>query len=98
MAEDELHRYPSDIGTQGSQEPITLHSEETPATSDRVVVVVRRMLRTMVDGVEAGKDPLGVSRADGPPRRVESGVFTVSTGSGTASVGATAADPAAAGT
>lgn len=35
----------------------------------------------MVDDVEAGKDPLGVSRADEPPRRVESGVFTVSTGS-----------------
>ncbi|HET6857592.1 MAG TPA: Rieske 2Fe-2S domain-containing protein [Streptomyces sp.] len=77
MAEDDLRTYPSDIEAQGSQGPITLHSEETLATTDRGVVMVRRMLRTMVDDVEAGKDPVGVSLVDGPPRHIDSGVYTV---------------------
>ena len=53
--------------------------------------MVRRLLRTMVDDVEAGRDPLGVSRVDGPPRRVESGVFSLSADSGVLLPGGTAA-------
>jgi phenylpropionate dioxygenase-like ring-hydroxylating dioxygenase large terminal subunit len=80
MTEEELQRYPSDNEAQGSQGPITLHSEETLATSDRGIVMLRRMLRTLVDDVEAGRDPVGVSRDDGPARHVASGVFAVSPG------------------
>lgn len=78
MTEDELQRFPGDGEAQGSQGPITLHSEETLATSDRGVVMIRRMLKTMVEDVEAGRDPQGVSRVDEPPRRVEAGVFSQS--------------------
>ena len=79
LTEEETQRFPGDVEAQRSQGPITFHSEETLATSDRGVVMLRRLLRTMVDDVEAGRDPLGVSLVDGPPRRVEAGVFNVST-------------------
>lgn len=78
LTEQERQRFPGDGEAQGSQGPITLHSEETLATSDRGVVILRRLLRTMVDDVAADRDPLGVSRVDGPPRRVEAGLVTVS--------------------
>lgn len=82
MTEEERQKYPGDTESQRSQGPITLHSEETLVSSDRGVVMVRRLLRTMIDDVEAGRDPLGVSRFDGPPRRVEAGVFRLSADSG----------------
>ncbi|MEU3935928.1 aromatic ring-hydroxylating dioxygenase subunit alpha [Streptomyces sp. NPDC029044] len=79
LTEEERQRFPGDAEAQVSQGPITLHSEETLATSDRGVVMLRRLLRTMVDDVEAGRDPLAVSMVDEPPRRVEAGLFTRST-------------------
>ncbi|MGW0523228.1 Rieske 2Fe-2S domain-containing protein [Crossiella sp. NPDC003009] len=91
MTEEELQKYPSDNEAQGSQGPITLHSEETLATSDRGIVMLRRMLRTMVDDVEAGRDPVGVSLVDGPARHVTAGVFTLPTGDGALPRGGTAA-------
>jgi nitrite reductase/ring-hydroxylating ferredoxin subunit len=78
LTEEERQRFPSDAEAQGSQGPITLHSEETLATTDRGVVMLRRLLKTMVDDVAAGRDPLGVSLVDGPPRHVEGRVYTVS--------------------
>ena len=45
----------------GSQGPVTQHSEENLVSSDRGVVMLRSMLRQVVDDVEAGKDPLNVS-------------------------------------
>ena len=77
LSEEERQRFPGDNEAQGSQGPITLHSEETLATSDRGVVMVRRMLRQLVDDVEAGKDPQNAGQMDGPPLHVESGVFVV---------------------
>ena len=76
LTEEERQRFPSDGEAQSSQGPITLHSEETLATGDRGVVMLRKLLNTMVDDVEAGRDPQGVNLVDGPPRRVHCGVFT----------------------
>ncbi|WP_406109150.1 Rieske 2Fe-2S domain-containing protein [Streptomyces sp. NBC_01003] len=76
MTEEERHRFPGDYEAQRSQGDITQHSEETLAPSDRGVVMLRRMLRTMVDDVEAGRTPLGVTNPDGGLRSVASGVFT----------------------
>jgi len=78
LTEEERQRFPGDAEAQGSQGPITQHSEETLVSSDRGVLMVRRMLKQMVSDVEAGRDPQTVSLTDGPPRHVESGVFVVS--------------------
>jgi phenylpropionate dioxygenase-like ring-hydroxylating dioxygenase large terminal subunit len=87
LTEEERQRFPGDGEAQGSQGPITLHSEETLGTTDRGVVMLRRLLKAMVDDVAAGRDPVGVSRVDGLPRRTEAGLITVSA--------ATAEEPAA---
>ena len=54
-------RFPGDWEAQGSQGPITLHSEEHLATSDRGVRMLRRLLQQQVDIVAAGGDPLNVA-------------------------------------
>ncbi len=79
MTEDELQQYPSDWEAQGSQGRITQHSEESLVSSDRGVVMLRSLLRQMVDDVEVGRDPMNVSRTGDATRTAESGVFTVST-------------------
>ncbi|MFI7118822.1 Rieske 2Fe-2S domain-containing protein [Amycolatopsis sp. NPDC049868] len=77
LSEEERRQYPGDGEAQLSQGPVTLHSEETLATTDRGVVMLRRLLKTMVDDVQAGRDPRGVSLTEVPPRHTESGMFTV---------------------
>ena len=76
LSEEEKQRFPGDYEAQWSQGPITQHSEETLAPSDKGVVMLRRMLRTMLDDVEAGRTPLGVATPGEPVRRVEAGLVT----------------------
>ncbi|ALU73462.1 phenoxybenzoate dioxygenase (plasmid) [Rhodococcus erythropolis R138] len=76
MSEDEKHRTPGDAEAQSSQGPITLHSEETLVSADRGVVMLRRMLLAMVDDVEAGREPINISRDENLVRRSDSGVIT----------------------
>jgi hypothetical protein len=78
LTEEELQRFPGDGEALRSQGPITLHSEETLATSDRGVVMLRRLLKNMVDDVAAGRDPIGVSMVEQPPRLTQGRVFTLS--------------------
>jgi phenylpropionate dioxygenase-like ring-hydroxylating dioxygenase large terminal subunit len=77
VTEEDKQRYPADFEAQISQGPITLHSEETLATSDKGVVMLRRMLSQMVDDVEAGRDPQNIERGEATPRKVVAGVFPV---------------------
>ncbi len=51
---------PSDYEAQVGQGPITLHSEERLATTDKGIVMLRRALRKQIDIVAAGGDPAGV--------------------------------------
>ena len=51
-----------DMMVMVTQGPITDHSAENLATSDRGVVLYRRTLLEQVDRVERGEDPLGVVR------------------------------------
>lgn len=57
---EERQRKPGDLEAQGGQGPITLHSEEHLATSDRGIVMLRHLLETQLKIVEAGGDPIGV--------------------------------------
>jgi hypothetical protein len=58
-------KFPGDWEAQVSQGPITLHSEEHLATSDRGVMMLRRLLKQQIDTVAAGGDPIGVAFEDG---------------------------------
>ena len=55
-----FQRFPGDWEAQGSQGPITLHSEEHLATSDRGVRMLRRLLQQQAQIVAEGGDPLNV--------------------------------------
>lgn len=62
LASPDYHqRFPGDWEAQGSQGPITLHSEEHLASGDRGIVMLRRLLKQQVDHVAAGGDPLNLA-------------------------------------
>ncbi|MDB5943622.1 MAG: phenoxybenzoate dioxygenase [Ramlibacter sp.] len=61
LSEEEHRVYPSDYEAQVSQGAIAAHSMEHLATTDRGVVMVRRLLQAQLDAVRAGRDPAGVS-------------------------------------
>jgi phenylpropionate dioxygenase-like ring-hydroxylating dioxygenase large terminal subunit len=61
MTEEEHQRFPMDYEAQVGQGPITLRSEEHLATSDKGIVMLRRLLKEQIRTVQAGGDPLGVS-------------------------------------
>lgn len=61
LSETEHQRYPGDYEAQVGQGPVTLHSEEQLASSDRGVSMVRRQFKEQVERVAAGDDPVGVS-------------------------------------
>jgi hypothetical protein len=60
LTDDEHQRYPGDYETQVGQGPITLHTEERLASTDRGVSMVRRQFKEQVRRVADGLDPTGV--------------------------------------
>ncbi|MFD4510634.1 Rieske 2Fe-2S domain-containing protein [Streptomyces sp. NPDC058457] len=77
LTEEEKQRFPGDFEAQGSQGLITQHTEETLASSDKGVVMLRRQLRQIVDDVEAGRTPLNVENGEAKPRTSTAGTFTI---------------------
>lgn len=72
----EHQRLPGDYEAQTGQGPITLHSEEHLASSDRGVALVRRVLKEQIDIVKSGGNPMGVSlAADQATVKTEAGNF-----------------------
>jgi phenylpropionate dioxygenase-like ring-hydroxylating dioxygenase large terminal subunit len=71
------HRdFPGDYEAQVSQGAIAHHSEEHLATSDRGIVMLRRLLQVQLEAVKAGRDPAGVSfDPDAPPIVFSAGNF-----------------------
>lgn len=62
---EQAQRYPGDWEAQGSQGPITLHSEEHLASSDRGIRTLRRLVREQLALVAAGGDPMNVAFVEG---------------------------------
>ena len=60
MSEEEHQRTPGDYEAQMGQGPISLHSEEHLGTSDRGIMMQRKMLQKQIEIVAAGGDPAGV--------------------------------------
>jgi phenylpropionate dioxygenase-like ring-hydroxylating dioxygenase large terminal subunit len=61
MTEEEHQRHPGDYEAQVGQGPITVHSHEHFAQSDRGIIMIRRMLQDQLHAIKAGRDPIGVS-------------------------------------
>lgn len=76
MTEEEHQLYPNDVEAMVSQGVIAKHSEEHLATSDRGIVMLRRLLRQQLDSVAQGQDPAGVSfDPDAAPVYFEAGNY-----------------------
>ncbi len=60
LTEQEKQAYPGDYEAQGGQGPITLHTEEHLATSDRGIAALRRQMKKQIAIVQEGGDPMGV--------------------------------------
>ncbi len=76
LTEEEHQKFPGDYEAQVGQSPITLHSEEHLAASDKGIVMLRRLFMRQLDAIAEGKDPIGVSfDENAPPVRFEAGNF-----------------------
>ena len=61
----ERQRHPGDYDAQSSQRPIAVHDLEHLASTDRGVIMLRRIVRDGIRAVEAGEDPRGATREAG---------------------------------
>ncbi len=78
LSEVEHQQYPGDYEAMVSQGAIARHSEEHLATSDRGIVMLRRLLEQQLRTVAAGGDPAGVSfDPDAPPVHFSAGNFLI---------------------
>ncbi len=68
-------RHPGDFEAQVGQGPITYHSEEQLATSDRGVAMFRKLYRAAVRAVQKGEDPPNISRDGGFLVKVRAGNY-----------------------
>lgn len=76
MTPDERRDTPGDFEAQWGQGPVTLSSEEHLVSSDRGIIMLRRLMLKQVEIVAAGGDPAGVTfGADSPLVTVPSGNF-----------------------
>lgn len=76
MTDEEHQRFPGDFEAQAGQGPISLHSEEHLVTSDRGIMMQRRLLEQQIGLVARGGDPLGVNfEADKALVKIRSGNF-----------------------
>nr|WP_279343696.1 Rieske 2Fe-2S domain-containing protein [Variovorax terrae] len=60
MTPEERQMYPGDWEAQVGQGPVTQHSEEHLATSDKGVAMLRRTLARQIKAVQDGQDPAGL--------------------------------------
>ena len=78
MTPEERRDFPGDWEAQTGQGPITIHSEEHLAASDKGIAMLRRLLKRQVEAVAEGRDPIGVGFDPGtPPVRFEAGNWVV---------------------
>lgn len=61
LSEAEHQRIPGDFEAQVGQGPITFHSEEHLASTDRGIALLRRLLKKQIDAVQSGADPINVA-------------------------------------
>jgi phenylpropionate dioxygenase-like ring-hydroxylating dioxygenase large terminal subunit len=76
LTEEEHQRMPGDYEAQTGQGPITFHSQEHLASSDRGVAMLRRVLKQQIEAVKSGNHPLGAAfEASAAMVRTEAGNY-----------------------
>lgn len=74
LTEEEHQRFPGDYEAMVSQGAVAKHSEEHLATSDRGLVMLRRLLLKQLEAVKEGRNPAGVFfDPETPPVRFSAG-------------------------
>ena len=74
LTPEERQRFPGDYEAQTGQGPITFHSEEHLATSDKGVAFLRRFMEQQLKAVAEGRNPAGVAfDAEGVFVRLDAG-------------------------
>jgi len=63
----ERQRHPADYDAQSSQREIAVHALEHLASTDRGVIMLRRIVRDGIRAVQAGRDPKFLLRKPAPP-------------------------------
>ena len=58
---EERQRVPGDFDAQSSQRPIAIHALEHLATTDRGVIMMRRLIREGIDATKNGDNPKAVN-------------------------------------
>ena len=61
----ERQRFPADFDAQSSQRTVAVHALEHLASTDRGVIMLRRIVRDGIRAVAAGGDPAGAERPEG---------------------------------
>jgi nitrite reductase/ring-hydroxylating ferredoxin subunit len=61
----ERQRFPADFDAQSSQRTIAVHALENLASTDRGVIMLRRIVRDGISAVARGRDPYGTKRPEG---------------------------------
>jgi nitrite reductase/ring-hydroxylating ferredoxin subunit len=61
----ERQRFPADFDAQSSQRTIAVHALETLASTDRGVIMLRRIVRDGIRAVARDEDPLGADAREG---------------------------------
>jgi nitrite reductase/ring-hydroxylating ferredoxin subunit len=61
----ERQRFPADFDAQSSQRPIAVHALEHLASTDRGVIMLRRIVRDGIRAVARGEDPFGTDWPEG---------------------------------
>ncbi len=61
MTPEERRDMPGDFEAQGGQGPLTLNSEEHLATSDRGIMMLRKLMFKQIEAVASGADPVNVT-------------------------------------
>jgi len=64
---EERQRHPADYDAQASQREIAVHALEHLASTDRGVIMFRKIVRDGIRAVAAGRDPRFLLRAPAPP-------------------------------
>lgn len=64
---EERQRVPGDYDVQTSQRPIAVHALEHLATTDRGVVMLRRLIREGIHATAAGRNPKGLNPTSSAP-------------------------------
>src|SRR4030095_11479631 len=62
---DERQRFPADFDAQSSQRTIAVHALENLASTDRGVIMLRRIVRDGIRAVAGGRDPFGTKWPEG---------------------------------